>query len=193
MLTDSEFIKIATRGDEVAARAALSANPALARCLGSDGTPVALLTLYQGRKALAEELGEAKRETITIFEAAALGRVRDVAVLLHLHRDRAHEVSPDGFTALHLAAFFGHHYCAKLLLEERADPSAVSQNALKVTPLHSAIADKEEPVVEALVATLLNAGANPNAAPNDGYTPLMGAQQRGLTRVERLLRAKGAV
>ena len=191
-MTESEFLTVAVQGDEAVARAALSANLALASAMGADGTPVALLTLYRGRKALAEELGEAKRETITIFEAAALGRARDVAVLLHLHRDRAREVSPDGFTALHLAAFFGHHYCAKLLLEERADPNVVSQNALKVTPLHSAIADKEESVVEALVATLLNAGANPNAAPNDGYTPLMGAQQRGLTRVERLLRAKGA-
>lgn len=192
-MTESEFLAVAVQGDEATARVALAANPALASTLGPDGTPVALLALYRGRKALAEELGEAKRETITIFEAAALGRARDVAVLLHLHRDRAREVSPDGFTALHLAAFFGHYYCAKLLLEERADPNTVSQNAQKVTPLHSAIADKEESVVEALVATLLNAGANPNAAPNDGYTPLMGAQQRGLARVERLLQAKGAL
>lgn len=192
MMTPSEFLTAATTGEEAAARAALEAQPVLAETVDGAGVPVALQALYHGRKALAEVLAEARRETISIFEAAALGRARDVAVLLQLSRDRAHALSPDGFTALHLAAFFGHHYCAKLLLDERADPNTVSQNPLGVTPLHAAVADKEEAVAEALVALLLNAGADPNARQPDGFTPLHTAQQNGHTRVERLLRAKGA-
>ncbi|WP_394794266.1 ankyrin repeat domain-containing protein [Armatimonas sp.] len=192
-MTDSEFLTAASMGDEALAHAALAANPALASASTPDGLPVSLLTLYHGRKALAELIGEARRETLSIFEAAALGRIRDVSVLLHLHRDRALEVSHDGFTALHLAAFFGHHYCAKLLLEEHADPNAISKNAMRVTPLHSAVADKPESVVAPLVALLLNAKANPNATQADGFTPLKVAQQNGHAQVEKLLRAKGAV
>ena len=192
-MTESEFLKAATTGGEAAAQAALAVNPSLADVKGVDGTPVSLLALYHGRKTLAEAMGELRHETLSIFEAAALGRIRDVSVLLHLHRDRAFEYSLDGFTALHLAALFGHHYCAKLLLEEKADPNAVSKNAMQVTPLHSAVAGKDESVVAPIVALLLNAKANPNATQADGSTPLKAAQQRGHAQVEKLLRAKGAL
>ncbi|MBB6049137.1 ankyrin repeat domain-containing protein [Armatimonas rosea] len=192
-MTEQEFLTAATTGDEAVALAALAANPALANTHGPDGTPAALLALYHGRKALAETLGELRHETLSIFEAAALGRIRDVAVLLQLHRDRALEVSSDGYTALHLAAFFGHHYCVRLLLDEHANPNAVSQNAMQVTPLHSAVAGKDEAAVEAVVAALLNAKADPNAIQAGGFTPLQAAQQNGYARVERLLRAKGAL
>jgi uncharacterized protein len=191
-MTDTDFLTAASIGDEARAHAALAANPALASAATPDGMPVSLLALYHERKALAEAIGQAKQETLSIFEAAALGRIRDVSVLLHLHRDRALEVSYDGFTALHLAAFFGHHYCAKLLLEEHADPNAVSRNAMEVTPLHSALADKDEAIVAPIVALLLNAKANPNAKQASGVTPLMAARQNGHAQVEKLLRAKGA-
>lgn len=192
-MTESEFLATVLTGDEASAHTALAANPALAHVSTTDGLPVTLLALYRKQKLLAEALGELKQEKLSIFEAAALGRVRDVSVLLHLHRDRALEVSQDGFTALHLAAFFGHHYCAKLLLEERADPNAVSQNAMAVTPLHSALVEKPEPVVAPLVALLLNAKADPNTKQASGSTPLMVAQQNGHIQVEKLLRAKGAI
>lgn len=192
-MTEAEFLEAAITGDEAAAQAALAAHPKLADAKATDGTPVSLLALYHGRKALAEAMGEIRHETLSIFEAAALGRIRDVSVLLHLHRDRAFECASDGFTALHLAAFFGHHYCAKLLLEEKADPNAVSKNPMQVTPLHSAVAGKDEAVVAPIVALLLNAKANPNATQADGSTPLMAAQQNGHARVEKLLRAKGAL
>lgn len=192
-MTEAEFLQAVTAGDPMAAQAALETNPLLAFVAAPDGTPATLLALYHGHKALAAALGEVKQEKLSIFEAAALGRIRDVAVLLQLHRDRAHEVSADGFTALHLAAFFGHHYCVRLLLDEHANPNAVSQNAMQVTPLHSAVAGKDEAMVEAVVAALLNAKADPNATQPDGFTPLQAAQQNGYARVERLLRAKGAL
>jgi uncharacterized protein len=134
-MTEAKFLQAVTEGDPAAAQAALETNPLLAFVAAPDGTPATLLALSHGHKALAAAIGEVKQEKLSIFEAAALGRIRDVAVLLQLHRDRAREVSQDGYTALHLAAFFGHHYCAKLLLEERADPNAVSQNAMQVTRL----------------------------------------------------------
>lgn len=192
-MTEMDFLQAVTESDPAAALAALETNPLLAFVATPDSTPATLLALYRGHKALAAAIGEVKREKLSIFEAAALGRIRDVAVLLQLHRDRAREVSHDGYTALHLAAFFGHHYCAKLLLEEHADPNAVSQNAMQVTPLHSAVAGKDEAIVAPIVALLLNAKANPNATQADGFTALQAAQQNGHTQVERLLRAKGAV
>lgn len=151
-----------------------------------------LRALYQGQKAQAEALADAKKENITLFEAAALGRARDVAVLLHMRRELALDFTPEGFTPLHLAAFFGHHYCVRLLLDERADPNAVSKNALALTPLHSATANHDEATAEPIVAALLNAGADPNAKQAGGFTPLHAAQDNQHARVERLLRAKGA-
>ncbi|WP_309711142.1 hypothetical protein [Armatimonas sp.] len=48
-------------------------------------------------------------------------------------------------------------------------------------------------MVAPIVALLLNAKANPNAMQADGSTPLKAAQQNGHARVEKLLRAKGAL
>jgi len=151
-----------------------------------------LQALYGGDKAHAEALAAAKVETVTLLEAAALGRVRDVAVLLQMRREPS-EVAPDGFTPIHLAAFFGHYYCVKLLLEWHADPNIVSQNPLQVTPLHSATAHTDEGVTAPIVAALLNAGADPNVPQAGGFTPLMAARQNGHSQVEKLLLAKGAL
>ena len=46
----------------------------------------------------------------------------------------------DGWTPLHLAAFFGHLDAAARLLEAGASLAAVSRNSLTNTPLHAAVA-----------------------------------------------------
>ena len=74
----------------------------------------------------------------------------------------------DGWTPLHLAAFFGHLEAAKLLLDSGADVYAVSRNSLQNTPLHAAAAGKHEDVALVLLAR----GADPSAVDAGGYTPL---------------------
>ena len=188
-MTEPEFLAAVTTGDEAAARAALTANPVLADAKASDGTTVSLMALYHGQKALAQAIGELRHETLSIFEAAALGRIRDVSVLLHLHRDRASEVSPDGFTALQLACFFGHPPIVHRLLDAGADLHAVARNGMRIQPLHAAVAARKLEIVQMLVA----AGADVNATQQDNFTPLMGALQNGDSEIETLLRKAGAV
>lgn len=96
--------------------------------------------------------------------------------------------SPDGFTALHLAAFFGRPEVAWRLLDRGADPSLWATGGLHVQPLHSAVAGGHE----SIAAMLVDAGADVNAVQDGGFTPLMGAAQNGLDDTVALLLAHGA-
>ena len=46
----------------------------------------------------------------------------------------------DGFTPLHLAAFFGGADAVRAILATGADPDADAENTFKVRPIHSAVA-----------------------------------------------------
>lgn len=98
------------------------------------------------------------------------------------------ERSADGFTALHLAAFFGRPAVARLLLERGADPNPWATGDLYVQPLHSALAGGHAELAEMLI----HGGADVDAAQRLGYTPLMGAAQNGMATTVQLLLARGA-
>jgi len=96
--------------------------------------------------------------------------------------------SEDGFTALHLAAYFGHPATVRVLLEEDADVEDVAENPTQVRALHSGVAGRSIEVVEAL----LDAGAELEARQQNGFTPLMGAAAGGVTEIVERLLAAGA-
>jgi ankyrin repeat protein len=150
-----------------------------------------LQALYRGDRDEAERLRTESSE-LDVFEAAALGDLERLRGALGADADAAKAWSPDGFTALHYAAYFDGPEATRVLLDHGADLEAVSTNeefAPQARPLHSAVAAGRADVVEAL----LEAGADPNARQHGGFTPLMAAEQTGDLDLAELLIRYGAV
>ena len=125
---------------------------------------------------------------VSVFEAAAVGVEEKLKAVLEADSALLYAHSPDGFSLLGLACFFGHEAAARTLLDLGSDVNTVSQNAMRVTPLHSAAAGE----YPALAALLLGAGANVDAVQHGGYTPLHSAAQNGNLPLARLLLERGA-
>ena len=125
------------------------------------------------------------------FELADAAEAGD-APLVHqlLHRDAAAIDLPrqDGWTPLHLAAFYGRLEVAELLVSHGADVNVMSTNAMANRPLHAAVAGRHLPVVE----LLLGHGADASASQHGGWTPLQGAAQHGDLAIVAALLSHGA-
>jgi ankyrin repeat protein len=155
------------------------------------GGPAPILeALYKGDREGALALaGEA--DSLDVFEAAALGESARLEELVREDPQLARAWTPDGFTALHYAAFFGSPAAVRALIAGGADLEARSTNeefAPQATPLHSAVAAGRMDNAQAL----LEAGADPNARQHGGFTPLMEAEQRGDFDLAELLIQHGA-
>jgi ankyrin repeat protein len=146
-----------------------------------------LSTLYRQNRDEANRLADAAR-TLTVWEAAALGRDPALDRLLAADGGLANACSPDGHFPLGLAAFFGHPKTVSLLLARGADIHAASRNDMRVQALHAAVASRNADTV----ALLLERGADVNARQQVGYTPLMGAAGGGRGDLVQLLLDHGA-
>jgi ankyrin repeat protein len=175
-----------TAGDESEVTRLLQNEPELAR-EREGGLSAVMLAAYHRQPAVARVLLEA-RGPADLFEASALGMKARVHELVGWDPRGVLSRSGDGFTALHLAAFFGHAGVVRLLVEEGADVEDVAENATRVRPLHSGVAGGNGDVVEAL----LDAGAELEARQQEGFTPLMGAAAGGVREIVERLIAAGA-
>ena len=174
-------------GDEDAVRSALKDDPSASAARNDDDVSAVRAALYAQRQDLADAVLEAKPE-LDVFDAAAVGDADRLAELLDGDPNLTGAFSSDGYTPLHLAAFFGRGDAARLLLDRGADVGAVSRNDMEVQPLHSAVAGKHREIV----AALLVAGADPNARQQGGFTPLLAAEEHDDTDMVRLLMDHGA-
>jgi ankyrin repeat protein len=125
---------------------------------------------------------------LDVHEAAAVGQVDRLRELVELRPELANAVASDGFTPLHLAAFFRRTEAVRLLLEHGADASAPATNDTRVAPLHSAAAGGDRESVRLLLA----AGADPNARQRGGFAPLHAATAAGDGELVELLLDAGA-
>ena len=172
--------------DVAAAETILRDHPAVAARRGGKGESLAIAALFAGAEDLARRLAHAP----DLREAAALGDLPRLKELI-AEADAAtiDARGADGWTALHLAAFFGRAEAVAALLEAGADARAVSANATANTPLHAALAGCAGlDIVDALLAR----GADAGAAAGAGVTPLHLAAKRGDAAIAKRLLARGA-
>lgn len=108
--------------------------------------------------------------------------------LLAGNRSLVSAVSPDGWTPLHLAAFFGNEAAARLLLNKGASPAERSTNAMENLPLHAAAAGRHP----GLVQLLIEHGSPVNARQTGGWTALHAAAQNGDVPMAGILVSAGA-
>lgn len=148
----------------------------------------ALQALYEGDVERARALLPPDKE-LSVFEAAAFGRVERLRSLLAADPSLAQARADDGFTALHLAVFGRQADAARALLEQGADGEALSQGAIAhVRPLGTAAFVRSTE----LARLLLDAGADPNGRAGDGSTPLHTAASNGDLELLELLLERGA-
>lgn len=182
-----EFFQAIMNGDLERVLGLLDDDAMLANACTSSGLSAVLLACYYHEPQIAALIAE-RTARVDLFEAAALGNFERVAVLLSKEPQTVNRFSNDGFQAIHLAAFFGHPDIVALLLEHGAEANTTAQNAMKVKPLHSAVAARHLEVSR----ILLEHGADVNARQAEDTTPLQEAAQNGQLEMLDLLLTYGA-
>jgi uncharacterized protein len=186
MSSETELFEAIRAGDFERVKMLVSAEPALVDARDATGQSAILTAVYSGRKEIANLL-VARGAALTLFESCAAGEFDRVERLIASGAD-VKAFSDDGWTPLHLAAFFGHTKVAELLIAHAADVTARSKNDNGNTPLHAALAGNHK-----LVAGLLiGSGADLDAADAGGWRPLhLAAANNNLDSVKALI-AQGA-
>jgi len=184
---EQDLIDAVTADDAGRVAELVAADHALASTRDRDGVSVLMLSRYRADRATTDALLAADPE-LDVFEATALGYIDRLRERLDEDPSRATAFSPDGFTALHLAAYFGKTEAARALIDAGAAVGVYSTNDQWVQPLHSAAAGRHHEVCRVLIA----AGAHVNAKQRHGFTPLHAAAQHGDDELVELLLSAGA-
>jgi ankyrin repeat protein len=170
----AEMMAAVAAGDADAVALLLVEDPSLATARGEDGVSAVLLARYRFDGATLDVLLAADPD-LDVFEAAAIGRLDRLNECIAALRDAAVAYSPDGFTALHLAAYFGKAEAVRILLAAGASVAAYTRNDFANQPLHAAAAGRHVEICR----LLMEAGADVNATQHGGYAPLHEAAQHG--------------
>jgi ankyrin repeat protein len=187
-MTDvKNFQENVKKGDLGAVRAALNEDPALLDATNEAGQSAFLLAMYYRQRETADYLLSLGPK-LDIFDACVAGQTKRVMDDVRANPALLEAQSSDGWTPLHLAAFFGQAGLANALIDGGAKVDSRSSNTMKNTPLHAAAAGGRV----ALVELLLKRGADPNATQQGGWTALHSASQAGNREMVEVLLANGA-
>jgi len=173
------LIDAAKSGDEARVRSIIAARPELVAGRLPSGESAVMAALYRGHRDLAivmVELGAG----LDVFASAALGDLDGLRAALAV-KDVVNAAAFDGWTPLHLAAFFGQLEAARMLIEAGADVRAVSRNSMENTALHAAAAGRHQDVALLLLAR----GADPDVPDAGGFTPAGIAEENGLVPLRK--------
>lgn len=165
-----ELFAAVQEGDRAAVERLLDADPGLANARDASGRSILMVATYCGRREIFEML-LARGAGVNVFEASAIGLKERVDEQVAQDPALINAYSDDGWTPLHLAAYFGHRAVAESLLDRGADVNARSRSTTfgrENTPLHAAAANRQTSTAE----LLMERGAEINARDGSGLTPL---------------------
>ena len=184
---EAAFIDAIKAGEFERVKAMVSADPTLIDARSRTGESAILTAVYHRQKEIVNLL-VARGASLSLFEACAAGEIERAERLLGDDPEAINAYSVDGWTPLHLAAFFGHTKLAELLLGRAADVAARARNSNGNTPLHAALAGNHKMVA----GLLIGRGADVNAADASGWRPLhLAAANNNLDSTKQLI-AQGA-
>jgi uncharacterized protein len=185
--SSAAFIDAIKAGEFERVKAMVSADPTLIDAHSRTGESAILTAVYHRQKEIVNLL-VARGVTMTVFEACAAGEMERVERLIASDPAAVNSFSADGWTPLHLAAFFGHSRIAELLLMHEADVTARSRNTNGNTPLHAALAGNHKMVA----GLLIGRGGDVNATDAAGWRPLhLAAANNNIDAIKALV-AQGA-
>jgi ankyrin repeat protein len=179
---------LAEADDAEGLAAALVAAPETWRLRNESGESLYLFSVFRGRTKCAELLK--RRGPLSLHEAALAGDLSRVEELAKAAPSIVDLLSPDGWTALHLAAFFGNDAVILSLLEQSADARIQSRAMEQNLPLHAACAGRRTGAKA--FAALIAATGDPDALQKQGYTALQIAAGNGFSEAVEALLAAGA-
>jgi uncharacterized protein len=162
-----ELLSAIKARDVASAKAVLEQNPELLRAWTREGETPLMLSVYAGANELTQWLLERGAE-MTPFEAVAVGDAARVGQFLAADPALLRARNHNGWTVLHMAAYFGHAEIVRLLLDHGADVKERSTNEFNNTPLHSALAGRRYVVARLFVER----GADVDSQNGRGWTPL---------------------
>lgn len=172
--------------DTAAARAALARDASQATDPLPGGLSPLMFALYNGAQEIAELLRAYR--PLSLHEAVALDDTPAVARHVLDAPDAIRRHSVDGWTPLHLAAFFGQRDALLVLIGLGAPIDSISENPMQNTPMHAAIAG---PAGEQMAPLLIGFGADVHHVGGSGITALHLAATRDFNGLTRLLMARG--
>ena len=181
------FIDAIKAGEFDRVKLMVTADPALLDARSRTGDSAILTAVYHRQKEIVNLL-VARGAAMSLFEACAAGEVERVERLVAADAPAINAYSADGWTPLHLAAFFGHTKVVEFLIAHEADVKARSRNPNGNTPLHAALAGNHQMAA----GLLIGHGADVNAADAGGWRPLhLAATNNNIDSIEALI-AQGA-